>query len=224
MSAGAVADPTHRQLGMESDVNNQNFAGARNPDDLLWVQFANKPMQNNFRSNAEVRPIFEDQTWIEIRVPGNQLLTIERPMEQGDQHRFPRQWAYFQQTHGPDGQNVGTPLSQWPMLKPSQIEELKALRFYTVEQVAFASDEQLKSMGMGPGMAPPAFRERAKLYLETAKDSALAVRQQEELKKRAAEIDDMKASQKALEEKHAKEMAELRALITAATQNTEKRK
>lgn len=219
----AVADPSHRPLGLETDMSNQNFAGARNPDDLLWVQFAVKPMPNNFRSNAEVRPIFEDQIWIEIRVPGNQLLTIERPIEQGDNIRFPRQWAYFQQTHGPDGQNVGTPLSQWPMLKPSQIEELKALRFYTVEQVAFASDEQLKSMGMGPGMSPPAFRERAKLYLETAKDSALAVKQQEELKKRAAEIEDMKKAQEAQNQLHAKEMSELRALISAATDNAKRK-
>lgn len=224
MSAGAIADPSHRPLGLETDISNQNFAGARNPDDHLWVQFTVKPMHRPFDSNSQNRPIFGDETWIEIRIPGNPHLTIERPIEPGDNFRFPRQWAYFQQTHGPEGQNVGTPLTQWPMLKPSQIEELKALRFYTVEQVAFASDEQLKSMGMGPGMSPPAFRERAKLYLETAKDGALAVRQQEELKKRAAEIEDMKATQKASDERHVKEMAELRALISAATQNTEKRK
>jgi len=220
----AVADPSYRPLGLETDMSNQNFAGARNPDDLLWVQFTVKPMQNNFMTVAQNRPIFEDQTWIEIRVPGNQLLTIERPMEQSDQFRFPRQWAYFQQTHGPDGQNVGTPLTQWPMLKPSQIEELRALRFYTVEQVAFASDDQLKAMGMGPGMAPPAFRERAKLYLESAKDSALAVKQQEELKKRAAEIEDMKKAQQEQAQKHEQEMKELRALIASATQNTGKGK
>lgn len=221
MNPGAVVDYSHRQLGMESDVNNQNFAGARNPDDLLWVQFTVKPMQNNFLTIAQSRPIFDDQTWIEIRIPGNQLSIIERPMDEGDKFRFPRQWAYFQQTHGPDGQNVGTPLSQWPMLKPSQIEELKAIKFYTVEQVAFASDDQLKSMGMGPGMAPMAFRERAKLYLESAKDNALAVKQAEQIKAREKEVEDLKAAQKAQADQHAKDMAEMRALITAAT---EKRK
>lgn len=219
----AVVDPTHRQLGMESDVNNQNFAGARNPDDLLWVQFTVKPMQNNFLTNAQSRPIFEDQTWIEIRIPGNQHLTIERPIERGDEFRFPRQWAFFQQTHGPDGQNVGTPLTQWPFLRPSQVEELKALRFYTVEQVAFASDDQLKSMGMGPGMGPTAFRERAKLYLESAKDSALAVKQAEQIKARDQEIADLKAAQQVLAQTQAQEMKELRALITAATQTKEKK-
>lgn len=225
MNQGAVVDPTYRQLGMESDVNNQNFTGARNPDDLLWVQFTIRPMQNNYVSLAQGRPIFEDQTWVEIRIPGNQHLTIERPMEGSDKFRFPRQWAFFQQTHGPEGQNVGTPLTQWPFLRPSQVEELKALRFYTVEQVAFASDDQLKSMGMGPGMAPSAFRERAKLYLEIAKDSSLAMKQAEEIKARDKEIADLKAAQKASDEKRDKEMAELRQLITQATQQQpEKRK
>ena len=217
MNIGAVVDPSHRQLGLETDVNNTNFTGARTPDDLLWVQFTVKPMQNNFQTVAQSRPIFEDQTWIEIRIPGNQLLTIERPMDESDKYRFPRQWAYFQQTHGPEGQNVGTPLTQWPLLRPSQIEELKALRFYTVEQVAFASDDQLKSMGMGPGMAPSAFRERAKLFLESAKDSALAVRQAEAIKAREAEVEQLKKDQQAQAQKHEAEMKELRELIKQAT-------
>ena len=220
----AVVDHNHRPLGLETDVSNPNFAGARNPDDLLWVQFTVKPMQNTFLTQAQSRPIFEDQTWIEIRIPGNQHLTIERPIETNDQYRFPRQWSYFKQTHGPEGQNVGTPLSQWPLLRPSHIEELKALRFYTVEQVAFASDEQIKAMGMGPGMAPSAFRERAKLYLESAKDSALAVKQADEIKARDKEIADLKASQQAQAQKQEKEMAELRALISAAAQNTKEKK
>lgn len=203
----AVVDPQYRALGLETDLANPNFAGARNPDDLLWVQFAMKPIPNTFRTQQEGRPIFEDQLWIEIRVPGNNLLTIERPANDSDQIRFPRQWAYFQQTHGKDGQNVGTPLSQWPLLRPSQVEELRALKFYTVEQVAFASDEQLRGMGMGPGMAPSAFRERAKLYLETARDSAVAAKQAEEIKKRDEQLASMQA-----------QVEELKAMVKVATE------
>lgn len=200
----AVVDPGYRPLGLETDVGNQNFAGARNPDDLLWVQFSMKPIQNNFRTQSAGRPIFEDQLWIEIRVPGNALTIIERPSEESDKFRFPRQWNYFQQTHSADGQNVGTPLSQWPLLRPSQIEELRALKFYTVEQVAFASDEQLQRMGMGPGMAPMAFRERAKLFLETANDNEHALKQAQEIKKRDETIADLNAR-----------LAKLEALIPA---------
>jgi len=213
----AVVDPGYRPLGMETDARNPNFSGARNPDDLLWVQFSMKAIPNNFRTQAEGRPIFEDQLWIEIRVPGNALTIIERPAMEDDKLRFPRQWAYFQQTHGAEGQNVGTPLSQWPLLRPSQIEELRALKFYSVEQIAFASDEQVGRIGMSAGMAPMAFRERAKLYLEGARDNAVAVKQAEELKKREEEINVLKTAQAAQEEKHAAEMAELRSLIAAAT-------
>lgn len=192
MSAVPVADPMHRPLGLETDMANPNFAGARNPDDLLWVQFSMKAIQNGFRSQEQGRPIFEDQLWIEIRVPGNALTIIERPAIEEDKRRFPRQWAYFEQTHGKDGQNVGTPLNQWPLLRPAQIEEIRALKFYTVEQLAFASDQQISTLGMAGGMAPMALRERAKLYLEAAKDNSLAQKQADEIKKRDEEIAAMK--------------------------------
>ena len=194
-------------LGLETDVGNPNFAGARNPDDLLWVQFSMKAMPNNFLSRPENqgRPIFQDEVWIEIRVPGNQLLTIERPKEHSDEFRFPRQWAFFQQTKGADGQEVGTPLTQWSLLTPARIQELRAQRFYTVEQIAFASDDQLKSLGMGPGMAPTAFRERAKMYLESAKGSAFAERQAADIKERDDKIAAM-----------AKDIADMKAMINGA--------
>jgi hypothetical protein len=195
-----VVDPTHRNLGLETDMANPNFAGARNPDDLLWVQFSIKPIQNNFKSQKENRPIFEDQLWIEIRIPGNQHTIIERPANDQDKYRFPRQWAYWERTHGADGQNVGTPLTQWPMLRPSQVEELRAYKFYTVDQVAFASDEQVSRIGKAAGMAPFSFRERAKLFLESAKDNALAVKQAEDIKERDAKIEKMEAEMKELRE------------------------
>ena len=192
MSQGAVVDPSHRQEGIATDLANRMFQGASNPDDLLHVKFFIKSVPDNFSTEKKGRPIFIDETWIEIKVPGNNLTKIERPKYREDEVRFPRHWAYFQQTHSKDGMSIGTPLSQWSLLRPAQVEELKGLQFYTVEQVAGASDEQLRSMGMGPGMAPSAFRERAKLYLENAKDTALAVKQ-------AEEINDLKARLAALE-------------------------
>lgn len=206
-----VVDPSHRPLGLESDMANPNFAGARNPDDLLWVQFSMKAMQNHFRSKEEGRPIFEDQLWIEIRVPGNALTIIERPSVDEDKRRFPRQWAYFEQTHGKEGQNVGTPLTQWPLLKPAQIEEMRALKFYTVEQLAFASDQQISTIGMAGGMAPASLRERAKLYLESAKESGLAVKQAERIK---AQDEQMAAMQR--------QMDEMKAMLEAATKPAKK--
>lgn len=213
----AVVDPTHRMLGMESDLANRNFAGAMNPDDALWVQFTMKAMPDSFQSQNAGRPIFRDELWVEIRVPGRQDLTIERPAEEGDKVRFHRQWAFFQQTHSADGQQVGTPLSQWPLLRPSQIEELRAMKFHTVEQIALASDEQINRLGMLAGMSPFSFRDRAKLYLDTANDNAAALKAEEEKKALQAQLQAEKEAREALEAKHAGEMAELRALIAQAT-------
>ena len=66
-------------------------------------------------------------------------------------------------------------------------------------------------------LAPLAFRERAKLYLENARGNSAAIKQSEELKKREEEIAALKDAQKVQDEKHATEMAELRSLIAAAT-------
>lgn len=212
----AVVDPGYRSLGLESDVANRNFAGAMNPDDLLWVQFSTKAVQHNFETQLQGRPIFIDEDWIEIRTPGNSYNIIERPVVEADKVKFPRQWAFFQQTKSQDGQNSGTPLSQWPYLRPSQIEELRALNFRSVEQIAFASDEQVARVGMLAGMAPLAFRERAKLYLEAARDNAHAVKQADENKALKERLEAQEKAQREQEEKHRKEMEELRSLIAAA--------
>ena len=214
----SVIDPNYRPLGLATDEANPNFVGANDPDSRLWVRFYMRPLQNTFRTEAEGRPIFEDRLFIEIRIPGDNLNIIDRPAFDHDKARFPRHWAHFENTHGKDDQNIGTPLSQWPFLRPSQVEELKALKFHTVEQVAFASDQQVGNIGMVAGMSPLSFRERAKLYLETAKDNSVAVKQAEELKKREEEIAALKASQEEANAKHAAEMADLRALIAQATQ------
>lgn len=182
-------DPNHKSMGLASDLNNPNFVGAINPDSALHVRFYSRPVMQPFRSNAEGHPIFEDTIYIEIYTPGSQLNTIDRPKRPEDEARFPLQWAHYKNIHGADGQVVGTPLNQWPLLTPAQAETLKALKFFTVESIAFASDLQLQPMGIGvTGISAMALRDRAKTYLAVAKDSAFASKQAEEIKKRDEQI------------------------------------
>ena len=61
---------------------------------------------------------------------------------------------------------LGVSLEEWQKTVPedltkAQIEELRILKFQTVEQIAAASDQQLQRIGMGG----PGLRERAKAYL-----------------------------------------------------------
>jgi hypothetical protein len=192
---------------LASDENNPNFLGAQNPDSRLAVRFYSKPIQSPFKTEKEGRPIFEDVVYVEIHTPGNQLNIIDTPARDHHKARFPHQWAHYMNAHGGDSKQMGTPLTAWTLISASQAEMLKALKFYTVEQIAFASDDQIAQVGMHAGMAPLAFRERAKRYLEAASGEASINKAAEELKKRDQEIAEMKA-------KHEAEMAELRALIT----------
>lgn len=201
------------QLGLETDVANRNFAGSQDPDAALYVRFSVMPVQNNFKTVKEGRPIFEDVVMIEITTPGIVPNQVVRPMVPADKVRFPKHWAFFQNAHSEDGMSVGTPLSQWPRMVPSQVEMLKAVGFRTVEAIATASDLQLQAIGMAGGMAPPALRDAARIFLQSARSDSAAAEMKAQIAERDKALADMAA-------KHATDMAELRALI----QNPPRRK
>lgn len=157
---------------LASDANNPNFAGATNPDAALAVRFYKRAIQDIFQTTKQGRPIFQDVDYIEIFTPGNQLNIIDTPVREHHKARFPVQWAHYQNQHGGDQRETGTPVNQWPFLSMSQAEELKAIKFFTVEMIANASDLQINSIGMIGGMAPNVLRERAKAYLNAAAGTA----------------------------------------------------
>lgn len=208
-----VVDPTYRPLGLESDLANQNFAGARNPDDLLWVKFYMKAVPDNYQSELQKRPIFRDEVWVEIRTPGNNLLTIETPADDTHKIRFARHWALFQQTHRSDGQSIGTPIEQWALLRPSQVQELKAIQFFTVEQIANAPDGNLQNIGMIAGMGWNALRDKARQYLHSAQMQANAAEQEAKEKALTDALAAEKAAREESEKRHTQEMAEMKALL-----------
>lgn len=179
---------------LASDANNTQFAGAHNPDSVLAVTFFNKPIQNSFKTNEAGRPIFEDRIMVRIMTPGNALNIVETFAREEHKRRFPLQWAHFEQGRTGDQREIGTPVSQWPLLTGAQAEELKAVKFFTVEQVAGASDEQLQKLQMVVGQSPFTLRDKARAYLAAAAGTALPQAQAEELAKRDQEIADLKAT------------------------------
>lgn len=177
---------------LASDDNNPNFLGARNPDTALVVRFHRKPIEQPFRTKEQGRPIFEDVDFIQIFTPGNQLNVIDTPVRPEHKVRFAQQWAAYQASHGTDSGFVGTPVSAWPFLTASQAEEFKAMKFFTVEQIANASDLQLQSLGMIGGANPQVIRARAQAYLNAAAGTA-------PVESQAAELAEAKAKLEALE-------------------------
>ncbi len=163
-----------------------------NPDSRLNVKFYQKAVQNNFKTALEGRPIMEMADFILIEVPGNQTLTIDTYVSDSDKQRFPVQWARYQ-NEKVDGDIEGTLLNDWPVLSAATAAELKHFKFYTVEQIANASDAQLNTLGMAAGMAPFTLRDKAKAFLSSAKDTALVQQQADELSKRDEMIARMQA-------------------------------
>lgn len=158
---------------------------------LPYVRFYDKEVQNNFKSEQENRPIYDMVPFVRIEIPGNSLSIIDTIA--GDHHKqqYPMQWARYQNDRT-DEKIEGTLLRDWSILRASQVAELKHLKFYTVEQVAQASDQQINVVTSIVGMGGHAFREKAQQYLKLAKDSALVQHQNEELKKRDEEIEALK--------------------------------
>ena len=164
-----------------SDLNNPEFAGATNPDSRLVAQFYSKPVKMNHESQVQGRPIFADVDYVRIFVPGDSTSIMDAPVREDHKARFPIQWAHYQNKHGGDAKEIGTPLAQWPRITPAQAEELRAIKFYTVESVANASDANIQRIGMIAGMSPYKFREHAQRFLQVAKGDAVAQAAEEQV-------------------------------------------
>jgi hypothetical protein len=176
-------------------------------DSRLAVQFYKKSVKQENASNEAGRPIFKEFDFVRIMIPGDNLTEIDTYAQESHKERFPRQWAHYQNQVANHENIVGTPLEQWPQITRSQAEELRGLKFHTVEAIADCSDQQLQRIGMVAGMSPHNFRQKAKAFLNLANDSA-------EVAQREAEL-------QALREENAKITAETEAKLTKMQEQME---
>jgi hypothetical protein len=170
-------------------------------DARLAVQFYKKSVKQDDASNEAGRPIFKEFDFVRIMIPGDNLTEIDTYAQESHKQRFPRQWAHYQNQVANHQDIVGTPLEQWPQVTRSQAEELRGLKFHTVESIAECSDQQLQRIGMVAGMSPHNFRLKAKAFLNLANNSA--------------EVAQREAEMQALKEENAKIKAETDAKLTA---------
>ena len=176
-------------MAIDSDI--------RGADENLYAEFYNKAVKQEFASLEAGRPIFADVTYVKIFTPSDQLNQIDTIAREDHKVRFPRQWAHFMNRQGNQEKIVGTPVNQWPLITPANAEELRALKFFTVELIAHANDAQLQKLGMVAGMAGHTLRDKAKAFLNLANDSAEEAKREEELAKLREENDRIKAETEA---------------------------
>lgn len=158
---------------LASDLNNAEFVGARNPDDILSIEFYDHAALDTWKTQTTGIKSYKDSCpFIRIAIPGNPNLTVERPADAKDTKRWPRQWLFFQMQTGKiaNAENVpGWQIDQWDEMGEEQIRQLKFLRFYTVEQIAGANDAQIQGIGMGG----QGLREKAKRALAERNGAAV---------------------------------------------------
>ncbi len=164
---------------LASDVNN--------PDGNLLVKFYNKTVLNKKKTLAMGSPQHDAKVFVSIIVPGDMNNKVDTIANDQHKERFYKQWATFQR-----GETLaidGVPLESWPKMTRERAEDLKYMKFYTVEQIAAASDAIIQKIG------PDGYslREQAKAYLAVAKDTAAVQKYADENLRLQREIDDLKA-------------------------------
>lgn len=136
----------------------------------IFAQFTLEPSEQTFLSEKEGRPIFADKEFIRILIAGDKNSEVFREATENDKTRFHEVYKRFKDGLEGRDQLVGTPLSQWTLLKPSQIRELEAINIFTVEQLAAISDSMKQRLGMGANELVAS----AAAYLGSAKDASMA--------------------------------------------------
>ena len=167
------------------------------------VRDADKNLHVTFYTQTQ-KGIWEGKPFVRIVTPGDKTNIPDRPAREDDKRRFPRLWLNYQSQNAEGGPIPGTPLTQWNAERPDdftagQMDEMRVLKFQTVEQIAGASDGQIQKIGMGGA----GLRDRAKAYLsgknaaENSSELAETKKQLETLQSQMAQLLAMKTTQMA---------------------------
>ena len=182
-----------------------------NADSRLAVVFYKKSIKQEDESAIAGRPIFKEFDFVRISIPGDNLNEIDTYANNSHKQRFPRQWAHYQNQVSNQDQVVGTPIEEWTLISRSQAEELKGIKFRTVEDVANCSDQQLQRIGMIAGMSPHSFREKAKAFINLADKVG-------EVNQREAELEKLRQENAALKAENDAKLARQQEQIDALMQ------
>mgnify|MGYP007100114466 CR=1 FL=1 len=188
-------------------------------DSRLAVKFYKRAVKLEHETLEAGRPIYKDVDFVRIMVAGDNLTEIDTYADEHHKQRFPKQWLQYQATQDSSSEIMGTPVEQWPLISQSQAQELKGVKFMTVESIANASDLQLQRIGMIAGMSPHSFRDKARSFLNLANESAEAAKRDEEinqLKQELAQKAEENARIKAETDAKLAQMQEQMAAILAA--------
>lgn len=120
------------------------------PNPGVYPRFYVDSVLNPVATEREGRQIYTDIERVEIVIAGNPYTKPIENVTNEHRQRWSKEYEAFKQ--GIEMSPDGTPLEMWPVLKPSQILELKALGFKTVEHIRDMNDHAIQRIGMGGRM------------------------------------------------------------------------
>jgi hypothetical protein len=140
---------------LASDVNNPEFANPQDPDALLHVEFYWHEPISKWQSEVQGKEVRGKKIpFVRIMKPGDQTSILETAVRDDHKARWPKKWMAWQMREGLIEGSTDVPgwkIEEWPAISKddSKVQELKYLRFSTVEQLAGASDAQIQRLGIG---------------------------------------------------------------------------
>lgn len=116
-------------------------------EDKLIVGFYRRSVLNAAKSKDAGHPVHESRDFVKIQHPGETLNIVDRPIQETDKQRWPRQWHQFEQgvRQVPDG----VPISLLFPAHPHIETMLRGYNIHTVEQLAGLSGDAISTVGMG---------------------------------------------------------------------------
>lgn len=148
---------------MLDPITGREFSTDQQPDRLI-PEFYLHAIQNNFKSEQEGRPVFDDVEKVRIIIPGDKHTRVEERVTDEHRQRWPRQYEAFKT--GLEQSPEGFPIELWPPISPALALNLKALGIPTVEALSVVTDAALGNIGIGARE----LRAKAKAYLQQAED------------------------------------------------------
>ena len=147
----------------------------------LVAVFFLEAVEDPAQSAAQGRPIFREEEWVKIMVPGDKDNIVVRAVRSVDKTLYGEQYRAFKANQ--DQPIVGTPLDKIPFLTKARVMEFNALGLRTAEQVRDMSDTIATKFMDAHGI-----RKRIGDFLAAASDAAPMEKLQAELADRDAKI------------------------------------
>jgi hypothetical protein len=157
-----------------------------NPNDTAKPVFYVRSVQNNFETEKQGRAVFMNVEWVDIIVPGDMKSRFSSKVTEEHRNRWPLHYQAFKNKQ--EAPVSGTPIEQWPVLTPAQVDELKSYNIKTIEEMAALNETYLDAMGMGSRE----MQVKARAYLEAAAGTADVQKLRLDIDRKDKEIAELK--------------------------------